>query len=126
MIAVSLREFFHQAYQELSVTDPNDGHLVQLSGPVTLYESNEIRETLLTAVKEELPLKIDLGTTGPWDLAGLQLLIATVSTCAKKGLAVSFDEVPKSCAEIAERAGLSDWLIKHSTSFLGLQSQDTT
>ncbi len=92
------------------MADPTEGNLVQLSGPVTLYESNEIRETLLAETREDGTLTLDLATTGPWDLAGLQLLIATVFTAAKNGNPVRFVEVPKSLAEIANRAGLADWL----------------
>ena len=47
-----------------------------LTGPVTLYEVAAVREGLRTALADGRPLRIDLSDSGPWDIAGLQLLIA--------------------------------------------------
>ena len=96
----------------------SDGNLVQLSGPVTLYESTEIREPLLAALALDRDVVIDLETSGPWDLAGLQLLLATSVSAQKGGHAVRFIQVPKVCVEIAERAGLGGWLRERTDSFL--------
>ena len=83
---------------------------VVLSGPATLYESSELRETLLAAFGEGKDLVIDLETSGPWDLAGLQLLIAAVVSGEKSGSSVRLANVPGVCTEIAERSGLLEWL----------------
>ena len=93
-------------------------NIVVLSGPATLYESTELRETLLAAVLEDKPWCIDLETSGPWDIAGLQLLISAVASGRKAGHAVRLRNVPRVCVEIAERAGLSGWLTAATDSFL--------
>lgn len=83
---------------------------VVLSGPATLYESSELRETLLAALGEGKDLVLDLETSGPWDLSGLQLLIAAVVSGEQSGSSVRLANVPGVCVEIAERSGLLDWL----------------
>jgi ABC-type transporter Mla MlaB component len=93
----------------MTVDDPGV-HTIVLSGPVTLYESTEVRETLLAAVAEGRDLRIDLETSGPWDLSGLQLLVSVVSTGRKGGQTVKLVMVPGVCRAIAERSGLADWL----------------
>ena len=85
-----------------------------LTGSFTLYESSEIRETLLTALAEGRDLRINLEASGPWDIAGLQLLIATVTSAEKSGLHVTFFLVPGVCREAAERSGLTAWLDAYS------------
>ena len=49
---------------------------ILLTGPITLYEVSAVRETLRMALAEGKRLRIDLSDSGPWDLAGLQLLIS--------------------------------------------------
>jgi anti-anti-sigma factor len=83
---------------------------ILLTGPITLYKVSEVRETLREALAEGKQLRIDLSDSGPWDLAGLQLLISCVKTARNRDLTVRLVSVPKMCAEIAERSGLSDWL----------------
>jgi anti-anti-sigma regulatory factor len=99
------------------MADRTLAHQMQLSGPVTLYESNEIRDSIMAILADKVPLSIDMSTSGPWDLSGLQLLIGAVASFEKKGLSLRFVEVPQSCSEIAERAGLLDWLKLHTDSF---------
>ncbi len=98
------------------------GHLgfgmVSLSGPATLYELGELRELLLAALIEGKDLHIDLETSGPWDLAGLQLLISAVASGRKMGQSVHLVNVPRVCVEIADRSGLSNWLVSVTDSFL--------
>jgi len=93
-------------------------HPVTLSGPATLDEATELRDRLLAALATRKNLRIDLETTGPWDLAGLQLLIATATAGRRTGQAVRLANVPKGCAEIAHRAGLSEWLHSTADSFM--------
>lgn len=88
-----------------------------LSGPITLYESVDVRETLITALSQGKNLAIDLATSGPWDLAGLQLLVSVAATGRKSGLGVKFLNVPRVCREIAERSGLGDWLAEVAESY---------
>lgn len=76
-----------------------------VSGPVTLAEAPRWREALLMAVGEESP-RVDLSASGPWDLAGLQLLIAAV----RSGRGVRFTRVPGVVVAIAGRAGVAERL----------------
>lgn len=101
----------------MATIDEFDAHSVTLSGPVTLYESSELRETLLSALKEGNALRVNLEMSGPWDLAGLQLLISAVATGRKAGKRVTLVEVPGVCKEIAERSGLGDWLAEVAESY---------
>lgn len=91
--------------------------MVSLSGPVTLYESSEVRDQLLAAVVEGRPLTIDLEASGPWDVAGLQLLLAVAATGKRQGFPVHLVRVPGVCREVAERSGLGDWLALHADSY---------
>jgi anti-anti-sigma regulatory factor len=98
--------------------EQGDVNVVVLSGPATLYESAEIREILLAAVIEDRPLRIDLETSGPWDIAGLQLLVSAFASARRAGQTVRLVNVPRVCAEIANRSGLADWLNDGTDSFL--------
>jgi hypothetical protein len=89
-----------------------------LSGPMTLYESSEVRETLRSALESGQPLVIDLETSGPWDLAGLQLLVSAAVSGREHDVPVRFDHVPRVCAEIADRAGLREWMAGVTDTFL--------
>lgn len=91
---------------------------VMLSGPVTLYESAEVRDHLRAALESGDPVLIDLETSGPWDLAGLQLLASALASGREAGVVVRLTHVPRVCAELAERSGLGDWLAGHADSFL--------
>ena len=102
----------------MSAADQPGGNVVQLSGPVTLYESSEVHETLQSALADGGDLVFDLETSGPWDLSGLQLLLAAVASGRKLSQRVRFARVPHVCAEIAERCGLEGWLRDQTDSFL--------
>lgn len=81
-----------------------------VAGPVTLYEVAAVRETLRTVLAEGKPVRVDLTDSGPWDIAGLQLLISCVKSGRLRGQDVRIVNVPRPCAELAQRYGLSDWL----------------
>jgi ABC-type transporter Mla MlaB component len=83
---------------------------ILLTGPVTVYEVGTIRETLLAAVAEGTAVRIDLSDSGPWDVAGLQLLISCVKFGQERSQAVQLVNAPRVCSELAERSGLSEWL----------------
>jgi ABC-type transporter Mla MlaB component len=83
---------------------------VMLSGPMTLYESADLRDQLRSALEAGRPVRLNLETSGPWDLAGLQLLVSAVASGRQTGLEIRFEHVPKVCTELAERSGLRDWL----------------
>jgi ABC-type transporter Mla MlaB component len=102
----------------IAAADDFDVNPVTLTGPITLYESAAVRESLLAAVAEGKPIRVDLGPSGPWDLAGFQLLIALVASGEKAGLPVRLAHVPGVCREVADRAGLADWLAAAAESFI--------
>jgi ABC-type transporter Mla MlaB component len=84
---------------------------ILLTGPITLYEVSAVRQTLRLALAEGKRLRIDLRDSGPWDLAGLQLLISCEKTARDRGQTVHLVNIPGVCTEIAERSGLSKWLL---------------
>jgi ABC-type transporter Mla MlaB component len=90
--------------------EPSEDTTIRLTGPITLYEVATVRETLRAALAEGKPVRIDLSDSGPWDVAGLQLLISCVQTGRIQDQRVRLANTPKVCAEIAERSGLADWL----------------
>lgn len=91
---------------------------LSVSGPMTIYEASDWREQLLNAVKPGKPLEVDLHTSGPWDISGLQLLISLTRSGDHLESPVRFLLVPPGCREIARRAGLTDWLKKYTISDL--------
>ncbi len=90
--------------------DPSGRHTIVLDGPATIYEVTALRDVLRDAVAGGEDLEIDLGQTGKWDLAGVQLLVSCVRTGRQQRRSMRLSKVPKVCAEIAERAGLGAWL----------------
>jgi ABC-type transporter Mla MlaB component len=93
----------------MSVDRP-DPRIVGLEGPATIYEVSALREILREELAAGNDFRIDLGDTGKWDLAGLQLLISCIRTGQSRGQAIRLFRIPKICEEIAERSGLADWL----------------
>ena len=83
---------------------------ILLTGPITLYEVSAVRETLSLRSGGGKALRIDLSDSGPWDLAGLQLLVSCVKTARNRDREARLINVPKICVEIAERTGLAEWL----------------
>ena len=90
--------------------DRTDDVMITIEGPATIYEVKSLRETLLQGLAAGGDLRLDLGETGKWDLAGLQLMISCVRTAQSQGRTARLLRVPMSCAEVAERSGLSKWL----------------
>ena len=82
---------------------------ILLTGPITLYEVSAVRESLRMALAEGKQLRIDLSDSGPWDLAGVQLLVSCVKPAIEIGGTLSTSQV---CVEIAERSGLAEWLYR--------------
>ena len=89
---------------------PPESKTVVLTGPITLYEVAAVCETLRGAMADGKQLRIDLNDTGPWDLAGLQLLISCARSARNREQAIRLSGVPASCAQVAQRSGLFDWL----------------
>jgi anti-anti-sigma regulatory factor len=91
----------------LSQADDRGTTDVVLSGPVTLAEAPRWKEALLGAFSAGRPVRIDLESAGPWDLAGLQLLISALATGRRGGVPVRLDRVPRVFLAIADQAGLT-------------------
>ncbi len=68
---------------------------ILLTGPITLYEVSAVRETLRMALAEGKRLRIDLNDSGPWDLAGLQLLISCERTARDRDQLVRLANIPR-------------------------------
>lgn len=94
--------------------EPVEEKTILLTGPITLYEVGTVRETFRAALVEGKPLRIDLRDSGPWDIAGLQLLIACVRSGRNQDQVVRLVNIPRGCLDLAERSGLIEWL--HSVS----------
>jgi ABC-type transporter Mla MlaB component len=93
----------------MSVDRP-DLRSVGLEGPATIYEVSALREILREELAAGGDFRIDLGDTGKWDLAGLQLLVSCVRTGRSRGRDIRLTRIPRVCEEIAERSGLAEWL----------------
>ena len=83
---------------------------ILLTGPITLYEVAAVRESLSIALADGKALRIDLSDSGPWDLAGVQLLVSCVKAARDRDRQARLVSVPKVCVEVAERCGLVEWL----------------
>jgi ABC-type transporter Mla MlaB component len=86
-------------------TEPATTALV-VSGPVTVTEVPRWRDALLAVMAASQDIRLNLAAAGPWDLAGLQLLISALAS----GRRVRLVEVPRVCLASAERAGLGERL----------------
>ncbi len=91
--------------------EPTEVKTIRLTGPITLYEVSAVCEALRMALAELKPLRIDLSDSGPWDLAGLQLLVACDQSARSQDMSLRLVNVPARCAEIADRSGLAEWLV---------------
>ena len=81
-----------------------------VAGPVTLGEVPRWREALIAAFSEAKAVQIDLAASGPWDAAGLQLLISAIATGRRSGQTVRLVHVPRCFTAITDQAGASGWL----------------
>ncbi len=79
------------------------GSLLRVSGPVTLEHAERWRESLLAHRGD---LRLDLSESGPWDMAGLQLILSAMKT--ERGRILK--RVPAMLLEVANSAGTLDVL----------------
>lgn len=80
--------------------------IVAWSGPSTMAEVGRHRERLLEVLAARRGARIDLEASGPWDLAGLQLLLSALETGRRGGPPVRLSGVPTVLRDLAIRAGL--------------------
>lgn len=78
-----------------------------VAGPVTIDDVSAHRETWLAALAHGEGVRLELSDSGPWDVAGLQLLLAALATPDGP---VMVANVPGVLRQLAERAGVLDRL----------------
>jgi ABC-type transporter Mla MlaB component len=83
---------------------------VTVTGPVTRTEVSHWRDRLATALSRGQGLRLDLAAAGPWDVAGLQLLLAAIASAQCAGAPIVLARVPQVLKTLADRAGLFDRL----------------
>jgi ABC-type transporter Mla MlaB component len=83
---------------------------VEVTGPVTRAEVPRWRSAFGLALSRGAGLRIDLAGSGPWDLAGVQLLLATMASGRRAGRPVSLVRVPNVLTAVAQRAALGERL----------------
>jgi ABC-type transporter Mla MlaB component len=88
---------------------------VEVTGPVTRAEVAQWKSAFALGIARGLGLRIDLAGSGPWDLAGVQLLLATMASGRRAGQPVSLVRVPNVLTAVAERAALSECLAEITT-----------
>jgi ABC-type transporter Mla MlaB component len=81
---------------------------IAVTGPVTRAEVARWRGAFADALSQRQCLRLDLSASGPWDVAGVQLLLAAIASGQAAGGPISLARVPKVLTAVAERAGLLD------------------
>lgn len=89
------------------------GKAIEVTGPVTKAEASLWRDSLRAALAETGPVRLDLSGSGPWDLAGLQLLISLQISYEKSGRDLVLSRAPQVFLDLADRAGLRDRFAEH-------------
>jgi ABC-type transporter Mla MlaB component len=79
---------------------------VEVTGPVTRAEVAQWRGAFAEGLLRGGGLCIDLAGSGPWDVAGVQLLLAAMASGRRLGRPVSLARVPNVLTVVAERAAL--------------------
>lgn len=69
-----------------------------------------MRLSILGAMAKGGVLRLDLAGSGPWDLAGLQVVLAAVKTVRGQGRSAILDRVPDVFLDVVEKAGCKDFL----------------
>jgi ABC-type transporter Mla MlaB component len=83
---------------------------VEVTGPVTRAEVALWRTAFVEALSRGGGLCIDLAGSGPWDAAGVQLLLATIESGRRAGRTVCLTRVPNVLTALAQRAALGERL----------------
>jgi ABC-type transporter Mla MlaB component len=83
---------------------------VDVTGPVTRAEAARWRDAFAADLSRGQGLRIELAGSGPWDVAGVQLLIAAIASGQRSGCPVVLARVPDVLMAVAERAGLRERL----------------
>jgi STAS domain len=84
---------------------------VAVTGPVTLAQVAHWHGALSDGFSRGQGLMLDLAGSGPWDLAGVQLLLAAIASGQRAGVPTVLANVPNVLMAVAERAALRDQLV---------------
>ena len=87
---------------------------VVVTGPLTRDEVARWHEAFADGLALGQGLRIDLAGSGPWDLAGVQLLFAAIASGQHAGWPIVLASIPGVLRAVAERAGLLDRLAAHA------------
>ena len=85
-------------------------HVLCLSGPMNLAECGPARRAIVAAMSRGADLRLDLAGSGPWDLAGLQLVLSAVKTARAEGRTAVLTRVPDGFVQVAKAAGCMEFL----------------
>ena len=80
---------------------------VGVTGPVTRAEVAHWQRVFAEGLARGGGLCIDLADSGPWDVAGVQLLLATMASGRRAGRPITLARVPTVLTAVAQRAALS-------------------
>lgn len=78
---------------------------LRLEGPITVAQVAEWRSAMLAVLERGKPLRLGLGGAGPWDAAGLQLVLAAVASGRRSGIPVRLEGADEGFLAVAQRAG---------------------
>jgi ABC-type transporter Mla MlaB component len=83
---------------------------VLVTGPLTRDEVAHWQMAFADGLVRGRGLRIDLAESGPFDLSGVQLLLAAIASGQRTGWPIVLARVPDVLKVVAERAGLLDRL----------------
>jgi ABC-type transporter Mla MlaB component len=99
--------------QDPALSEPSEGRTetsIEVTGPVTLAEVARWQGAFAEVLSRGHGLRIDLAGSGPWDVAGVQLLLATMASAERCGRPVALVGVPDVLVAVAQRAALGERL----------------
>jgi ABC-type transporter Mla MlaB component len=83
---------------------------IAITGPMTLAECEAGRTALLAAMVSGGDVRLDLSGSGPWDLAGLQVVLSAVKTARAAGRSLTLLRAPEGFSQVAEKAASIEFL----------------
>lgn len=84
---------------------------VFVTGPMTLAEASGWRDDFADGLARFDELRLDLGRSGPWDLAGTQVLLSLRVSAERNRVTLKLANVPAVFMNLVERSGLLDQFI---------------
>src|SRR4051794_11432982 len=88
---------------------------VDVDGPVTRAEVAWWHVAFSEGFARGGGMRIDLAKSGPWDIAGVQLLLAAGASARHLGRPLNWTGVPDVLTALARRAGLLDQISRFNT-----------